>query len=260
VEDLANMGVIPATVGTDCTSRSGLGNTNSPRSLRNSADRADLSGSFGNPDRGAEQPSFNAKVRQHAVLARMVGVVEPDRADEVASELLADFGSVGRLLATPSQSLARLTGSSFLAKMFPAARALVLEALHEEVLNVQFDLSKERVRRLVISMFQGATTERLHAIFLDAHFRFIRTECLAKGNWSGVRLNLEMLVERARDVTAAHLVLLHNHPSGVCEPSPKDLLFTRALAKTLPSFQLSLFEHLIVCGSSVFSMRKAGLL
>jgi DNA repair protein RadC len=190
----------------------------------------------------------------------MVGVVEPDRADEVATELLADFGSVGRLLATPSQSLARLTGSPFLAKMIPAARALVLEALQEEVLNAPFDLSKERVRRLVISLFQGATTERLHAIFLDAHFRFIRTECLTEGNWSGVQLNLEMLVERARDVTAANLVLLHNHPSGLCEPSRNDLSFTRALANALPSFRLSLFEHLIVCGSSVFSMRKAGLL
>jgi DNA repair protein RadC len=68
------------------------------------------------------------------------------------------------------------------------------------------------------------------------------------------------LIERAFAVGAAGFVLAHNHPSGDPSPSETDLSATRRLSAIAHAVEIEFFDHLIVGGRSVVSLRQAGLM
>ncbi|MFY9585451.1 MAG: JAB domain-containing protein [Candidatus Acidiferrales bacterium] len=59
---------------------------------------------------------------------------------------------------------------------------------------------------------------------------------------------------------AAALVLAHNHPNGIVQPSKHDKTLTRALVLATETAHLKIVDHLIVSPDEAFSFRKAGLL
>ena len=52
---------------------------------------------------------------------------------------------------------------------------------------------------------------------------------------------------------------IHNHPSGIAEPSSADIMMTGRIKRALALIEIRLVDHLIV-GESVFSMAERGLL
>lgn len=59
---------------------------------------------------------------------------------------------------------------------------------------------------------------------------------------------------------AAAVIIAHNHPSGLAEPSAADQAFTRHLKQALALVDVRLLDHLIVAGNSVVSMAECGAL
>jgi DNA repair protein RadC len=64
---------------------------------------------------------------------------------------------------------------------------------------------------------------------------------------------------RAAESGASYLVLVHNHPSGNCEPSKADINMTGVLAKTLKSMDITLIDHIIVTPDDVITMKEKGI-
>lgn len=60
--------------------------------------------------------------------------------------------------------------------------------------------------------------------------------------------------------TALGFILAHNHPPGGLEPSPEDLEFTRSVQRAGELMGIELYDHVIVAGSGVVSMREMGML
>lgn len=228
--------------------------------LRAHANSPDLSRGHCVIDRSSELSKADARSRQHAVLAQLVRAIEPHRAEQVAERLLADFGSLGQLLSASTISLANRCDNSILADVLPVARALVMEALCEEVRRVRFDPQDERVLTYIVSLLQAEPREHLHAIFLDGHYRFICEERIASGDWKQIEVQLRPLMRRAIELDSVNIVLVHNHPSGLCQPSDDDVVFTNEVARVANSLGINIFDHLIVAGPKAFSMRKANLL
>jgi DNA repair protein RadC len=52
---------------------------------------------------------------------------------------------------------------------------------------------------------------------------------------------------------------VHNHPSGVAEPSQADELITRRLKAALELIDIRVLDHLLVAGSEVVSLAEKGL-
>lgn len=67
-------------------------------------------------------------------------------------------------------------------------------------------------------------------------------------------------MKRALAHNAAALILAHNHPSGVAEPSHADKLITRRLKDALALVEIRVLDHLIVGGAVVSSFAERGLL
>ena len=254
------MGIIPATAGSHRASGAGDGFAFPAAGLRDHAGQPNRrwnGNSAGGNDRLLAQEAHG---RQRAALAQLVGTLEPSGAENLAEQLLLRFGSIGEVFAAPPKELERVTGNHTLAAMLTFARTAVVEGLRENVRRTRFDLRDPPLLKYLTALFQAEQQEHLHVIFLDSQGRYTSEERLASGDWSRVTLRLRPLIQRALDLSAASIVLVHNHPSGVAQPSPADIEFTTEVQKIGRVLGIAVHDHLIVAGAAVFSMRAAGLL
>ena len=97
-------------------------------------------------------------------------------------------------------------------------------------------------------------------LFLDAQHRFLRFVELFRGTIDRASVHPREVVKAALDAQAAVVVLVHNHPSLVGEPSAADELITRRLRDALGLIDVRVIDHLIVAGSDITSFAERGLL
>lgn len=199
-----------------------------------------------------------AQGRQLAALAQLVRSIEPIGAEKLAQKLIKEFGSLGQVFAATASKIAQFTGNHLLAAMLSASRAAVLEGLREDICRSPVNLRDPNLLIYLKAQMQSEE-EHLHAIFLDSQRRYIRDERVASGDWSTIAIRLRPLFRRAMDISAAKLILCHNHPSGDPTPSQADIAFTNEVQKVARSLGIELLDHLIVAGTAAFSMRSAGL-
>jgi DNA repair protein RadC len=68
------------------------------------------------------------------------------------------------------------------------------------------------------------------------------------------------VVKRALELNATRVILAHNHPSGVPEPSQVDIEITRLLMESLKMFEIEVLDHIVVGGTQTTSFAASGLL
>ena len=97
-------------------------------------------------------------------------------------------------------------------------------------------------------------------LFLDAQGRLIAMEELFRGSLTQTAVYPREVVQRALALGAAAVILAHNHPSGVAEPSREDLRLTERLQAALALVDVRVFDHFVVGGAGSCSMAARGLL
>lgn len=107
-----------------------------------------------------------------------------------------------------------------------------------------------------------ATLDREQAavFYANDQGRPIGERWFASQRTDGVSISIRAIVVDALALDARTVVLAHNHPSGVLEPSIRDLRLTRTLFATLQAIGIRLHDHFIVSGAGWMSFRDAGLL
>ena len=102
--------------------------------------------------------------------------------------------------------------------------------------------------------------ERLWRLDLNGDLGFIGAELIGAGGETTVSVRAADIFRGALVNRAAWIVLIHNHPSGRAEPSSRDRVVTRRLAVAGAMLGATLYDHVLVGKSEVFSFREAGLL
>ena len=97
-------------------------------------------------------------------------------------------------------------------------------------------------------------------VFLDAQNRVIAFDELFRGTLTQTSVYPREVVKEALAKNAAGVILCHNHPSGVAEPSFQDQALTRALTEALALVDVKVLDHFIVAGASALSFAERGLL
>jgi DNA repair protein RadC len=97
------------------------------------------------------------------------------------------------------------------------------------------------------------------ALFLDAQHRLIELKVLFRGSLTHTSVYPREVVRAAMACNAASVVLAHNHPSGVAEPSRADEHLTQTLRAALALVDVRVIDHLIVGQGSVVSLAERGL-
>ncbi len=97
-------------------------------------------------------------------------------------------------------------------------------------------------------------------LFLDNRHRVLSFDELFRGTIDGTTVYPREVVKEALAINAAAVILAHNHPSGVAEPSQADERITRRLKSALELVDIRLLDHLIIGDGQATSLASRGLL
>ncbi len=97
-------------------------------------------------------------------------------------------------------------------------------------------------------------------LFLDHQHRLLAMEELFRGTLAQTSVYPREVVKRALALNAAAVVLAHNHPSGVAEPSRADEHLTQSLRSALALVDVRVLDHFVVGAADVVSFAERGLL
>ena len=102
--------------------------------------------------------------------------------------------------------------------------------------------------------------ERVYALFFNSACYLIRDVLISEGTVNRSLVSPREVFQEALRCGAVNLILLHNHPSGDCEPSVADLELTRRFKSAGAILGITLLDHIIIGGSSYVSFSERGLL
>lgn len=135
---------------------------------------------------------------------------------------------------------------------------LIEKPLKSQPVFTSPQLVKDYIRLKFSSSMQDK--EEFHITFLDSQHQLISHECLFQGTLAQTSVYPREVVRRALQLNAAAVILSHNHPSGITEPSRADELLTQTLKSSLSLVDVRVLDHFIVTSNQVVSMAEKGLL
>ena len=186
---------------------------------------------------------------------------DPDSAMNISSRLLSRFGGLRRLLHAGDEQLAAQEGIG-------ASRLAVLRALPElakryfeaSLPTGQAIRSPADTEAFLTAKLRDLPYELFCCLYLDNRHRIIHFEELFRGTIDGTSVYPREVVKQSLSVNAAAIILAHNHPSGVAEPSQADERITRRIKAALELVDIRLLDHLIIGDGSSTSLASRGML
>jgi DNA repair protein RadC len=180
---------------------------------------------------------------------------------DLGRELLVRFGSLRELLRSDRPRCLEQPG-------FGPARYATLQAALElarrhyrETLRAGPALtSPDATRAFLLAQLRDRPYEVFCCLHLDNRHRLIAFEELFRGTIDGASVHPREVVRQTLAHNAAAVIVAHNHPSGVAEPSQADELITRRLREALALIDVRLLDHLIVGDGACTSLAEHGLL
>lgn len=182
---------------------------------------------------------------------------------DLARSLLARFdNSLARLAGATPRELTRVNGiGPAKAAQLVATLELTRRGLREELRARPALSSPGAVRDWLRLALAPLHHELFIALWLDAQNRLIADEELFRGTLTQTSVYPREVVKRALARNAAAVILAHNHPSGVAEPSAADELLTQSLKQALALVDVRIVDHFIVAGTAPpLSFAERGLL
>lgn len=180
---------------------------------------------------------------------------------DLARELLTRHGGLARLFAASAPELCATSGmgpaktAQLQAAVELARRALDLEMRESDPLR-----TPQAVRDYLRLTLATRPYEVFAAVFLNARNQVIAVEELFRGTLTQTSVYPREVVKAALARNAAAIILAHNHPSGVAEPSQADHALTEALRKALGLVDIAVLDHVVVAGARSVSFAENGWL
>ncbi len=192
------------------------------------------------------------------LLAALIGA---GSASEAATVLLQQFGGLRALLHADTADILACRGIG-------RARLEVIRALPELARRYYSESlpTGEAIRSpadteaFLQSRMRHLDHELFCCLFLDNRHRVLRFDELFRGTIDGTSVYPREVVKEALAVNAAAVILAHNHPSGVAEPSQADERITRRLKSALELVDIRLLDHLIIGDGRATSLATRGLI
>jgi DNA repair protein RadC len=180
---------------------------------------------------------------------------------DVARSLIAEFGSLREMLSADRRRWDGKPGigparyASLMASIEIARRHL------REPLRTSSALTApDCTRKFLLAQLRDRPYEVFCGLFLDNRHRLLAFEEIFRGTIDGASVHPREIVRLTLLYGAASVIVAHNHPSGVAEPSQADEGVTRRLRQALALIDVRLLDHFIVGDGRCFSFSEHGLL
>ena len=178
----------------------------------------------------------------------------------MSRQLLIEFGSLRKLLNASEKEFCQQKGLGK-AKFAQLQAVMEMAGRHlSESIKLQDCLTSPAD---TIAYLNSQLRDRQHEVFacvmLDNRNRVIAFREMFRGTIDGASVYPREVVKQALADNAASVILAHNHPSGVAEPSQADIRITERLKKALALVDIRVLDHVIV-GDETFCFSERGLI
>lgn len=180
---------------------------------------------------------------------------------DLARRLLSEYGSLRALFEADRQRFCHSPGLgpakyAHLQAVLEMVRRYLQESLQRgDALNNPAD-----TRNYLRARLGGYPHEVFACLFLDTRHRVISFEEVFRGTIDGASVHPREIVKLALTHNAAALILAHNHPSGVAEPSQADIRLTQRLRDALMLVDVRVLDHVIVGDGCALSLAERGVI
>lgn len=178
-----------------------------------------------------------------------------------ARDILQCFGSLRKLIASDRERFCAQPGLG-LARFaeLQAALEIARRQYAEDLRSGPVLTAPRTTRDFLFAHIRDLEHEVFCCLYLDNRHRLLHFAELFRGTIDGASVHPREVVKRALAHNAAAVILAHNHPSGVAEPSQADELITLRLKDALAFVDIRVIDHVIVAGAKVVSLAERGVL
>jgi DNA repair protein RadC len=187
-----------------------------------------------------------------------VGVAGKSAVD-LGRDMVSHFGSLNGLFSASLDDFSSINGlgpAKF--AQLQAVLELARRALAEELQSGVALSSPQAVKQYLQLLLGRKAYESFVVLFLDVKNRLVACEELFKGTLTHTSVYPREVVKAALAHNAAGLILAHNHPSGVAQPSAADRALTQALKQALALVDVRVLDHFVVATDMVYSFAEHG--
>jgi DNA repair protein RadC len=179
---------------------------------------------------------------------------------DLAAKLIAEFGSMPKLVTASAERLHQVCGSPGAVAAIRTFRAAMLYTLRARLdAKPLIDDWRSLLDYLQADMAHHSI-ERFRVLHLNTRHILIRDEVMTEGTIDQAPIHVREVVRRAVELASSALILVHNHPNGTPSPSRADIDVTRALVAAGRPLGIAVYDHLIVWAGGHFSLRTEGLM
>ena len=207
--------------------------------------------------------SHGGKILADYELLELILMIALPRCDvkPLAKTLLNRFGSFAGVMNASPEELMQIKGiketTAAVIKTIPTACERLLK---QEVSNASVLNSFDKIKDYCYLKLAHKTNERFHILFLNLKYQLIAAEEHQHGTINHTPVYPREILARALALNASAVILVHNHPSGDPKPSEADIKLTDELSKILKISDITVYDHLIIGKSGIYSFRQNGLM
>ena len=180
---------------------------------------------------------------------------------ELSTDILQHFGGFQDLLTSSLNDFKDIQGLG-LAKwtQIQAAQEMVKRASLEKLRERPLLQSQAMTRQFLQSSIGSLDHEVFACFFLDQLGYLIEFKVLFRGGFNQTLIYPRELLKEALKRNSYGLILAHNHPNGIAQPSQADIYLTKHLKKLLISIDINVLDHFIVTKNAYYSFLDGGIL
>lgn len=180
---------------------------------------------------------------------------------EMSQSLLNSAGGFRGILNGPADFFRSQhgLGDAKIAALLSLAEILN-RALRESMLGQSYVSEPQAVLDFLSFELRDKKRECFKVLLLDSANRVIHEKTLFEGTVNQTTVYTREIIKYALDHHAVALILVHNHPSGVCKPSQDDKTLTSKVARSCADMTLKVLDHLIIGDNRYYSFKENGLI
>ena len=191
----------------------------------------------------------------HEVLEMLLFYVIPQRnTNDIAHQLLQDFGTLQNVLNAPPERLMRIKNVGPAAARYLNLWGNALDKIIRDMKKPPKKLTQSNLKQYLDKLFAGESQEVFYIICLDLNDVILGCKRLSEGSFESVDIDPAKAVRTALDYGSPQVVFVHNHPSGIDEASNADIQATKILNDAMRFMGIHMRDHIIYTGDKCVSI------
>ncbi|KVX00556.1 MULTISPECIES: RadC family protein [Shewanella] len=178
---------------------------------------------------------------------------------DLARNMINQFGGLRSLLSASKSQVCKLAGVGPVKyAQLQAAAEISKRIAHENLQRGQILTNPDLTRDYLMRQLADRSYEVFALLLLDTQHRVIQFVELFRGTIDSASVYPREVVSLVLEKKAAAVIVCHNHPSGIAEPSQADRRITERIKNALATIDVSLLDHMVVGDQEIVSFAERG--